>query len=106
MAVPSSNRERQRNAMPELKYRRVVEMNQRLREDYDRPRCKTSDACNKYHCPPPSRPVLPGHSPFAPRRASVIANVLITPVLQFDSIYESDKGLHGSVGLGTYRQEG
>lgn len=37
--------------MTELKYRRIADLNQKLRDDYDRPRCKTSDACNKY---PPS----------------------------------------------------
>jgi hypothetical protein len=63
MAVPASNRERQRNAMPELKYRRVVEMNQRLREDYDRPRCKTSDACNKYPLPLSTTPFSPAKPP-------------------------------------------
>lgn len=57
--------------------------------------------------PLPLAPRLSGRSPFASNPpALVVANILITPVLQFDPIYESDKGLHGSVGLGTYRQEG
>jgi len=40
------------------------------------------------------------------RPAFDVPVVLINPVLQFNSIYESNKGLHGSVGLGAYRQEG
>src|SRR5436190_15131181 len=49
MAVPSNaSRPPNKSAMTELKYRRIVDMNQKLRDDYDRPRCKTSDACNKY----------------------------------------------------------
>jgi len=49
MVIPSNaNRPQNRSAMVELKYRRVVELNQKLREDFDRPRCKTSEACNKY----------------------------------------------------------
>jgi|SRR5277367_6554563 guanine nucleotide-binding protein subunit gamma, fungi len=40
-----------KSAMTELKYRRIADMNQKLRDDYDRPRCKTSDACNKYQSP-------------------------------------------------------
>jgi hypothetical protein len=48
MAVPSNaNRQQNKSAMTELKYRRIADMNQKLRDDYDRPRCKTSDACNK-----------------------------------------------------------
>lgn len=54
MAVPSNvNRPQNKTAMTELKYRRIAEMNQKLRDDYDRPRCKTSDACNKYFSPEP-----------------------------------------------------
>lgn len=50
MAVPSNaNRPQNKSAMTELKYRRIADLNQKLRDDYDRPRCKTSDACNKYH---------------------------------------------------------
>jgi hypothetical protein len=49
MAVPSNaNRPQNKSAMTELKYRRIADLNQKLRDDYDRPRCKTSDACNKY----------------------------------------------------------
>ena len=49
MAVPSNAKRPQNNsAMTELKYRRIADLNQKLRDDYDRPRCKTSDACNKY----------------------------------------------------------
>jgi len=32
------------NGMAELKYRRLVELNQRLREDLDRPRVRVSEA--------------------------------------------------------------
>jgi guanine nucleotide-binding protein subunit gamma, fungi len=50
MAIPSNaNRPQNKSAMTELKYRRVADLNQKLRDDYDRPRCKTSDACNKYY---------------------------------------------------------
>ena len=49
MAVPSNaSRPQNKSAMTELKYRRIVDMNQKLRDDFDRPRCKTSDACTKY----------------------------------------------------------
>ena len=52
MAVPSTAGRAQItqniSAMTELKYRRIVDMNQKLRDDFDRPRCKTSDACAKY----------------------------------------------------------
>lgn len=64
MAVPSTPttanvaiaRSPNKSAMTELKYRRIADLNQKLRDDYDRPRCKTSDACNKYALPnnPPS----------------------------------------------------
>ena len=56
MAVPqNANRPAPNKSvavMTELKYRRIADLNQKLRDDYDRPRCKTSDACNKY--PPPT----------------------------------------------------
>jgi hypothetical protein len=62
MAVPSNAKRPQNNsAMTELKYRRIADLNQKLRDDYDRPRCKTSDACNKYLISPSSLmiPFLP-----------------------------------------------
>ena len=53
MAVPQNanrppNPHKSATAMTELKYRRVADLNQKLRDDFDRPRCKTSNACNKY----------------------------------------------------------
>jgi hypothetical protein len=57
MAVPSNaSRPQNKSAMTELKYRRIVDMNQKLRDDFDRPRCKTSDACTKYVLPNQSIP--------------------------------------------------
>ncbi|CAI2191563.1 17074_t:CDS:2, partial [Funneliformis geosporum] len=35
------------NGMAELKYRRLVELNQRLREDLDRPRVRVSEASTR-----------------------------------------------------------
>jgi hypothetical protein len=64
MAVPSNAKRPQNNsAMTELKYRRIADLNQKLRDDYDRPRCKTSDACNKYLISPSSL-IIPFRSPL------------------------------------------
>ena len=85
MAVPSNaSRPPNKSAMTELKYRRIVDMNQKLRDDYDRPRCKTSDACNKYTL-----------SPF-----------VVADDVQFDTVYESYEGLYGAISLGRGGQEG
>ena len=35
------------NGMAEVKYRRLVELNQRLREDLDRPRVRVSEASTR-----------------------------------------------------------
>lgn len=86
MAVPSSNASRPPNksAMTELKYRRIADMNQKLRDDFDRPRCKTSDACNKYFLPP-----------------FLLLRIVFLMVMQFDTVYEGDKGLYGTVSMGS-----
>jgi hypothetical protein len=57
MAVPSNaNRPQNKSAMTELKYRRIADLNQKLRDDYDRPRCKTSDCLQQVN---PSFPIAP-----------------------------------------------
>lgn len=51
LSLPKMNARPQKQSMSELKFRRLVEHNQRLKEDLNRPRIRVSEASTRYVLP-------------------------------------------------------